>query len=320
MIMNIGDKVRLLHGKEEGIIRRFIDNRLVEIEIEDGFLIPVLKKEIVPLSSEERKDELLPDRTVFMTREVPPSGAKIQNEGIILAIQEANNLYTAWIINHTPNTILFTIHRQKTKSIHGISHGILKKLSYAKIEDWSASRLPVYPSFIIDILQYVEDAEMHSEPLSQSINIDHQILNGEKREIPILKAKGIAIPLGQPQFDIDVEALKDAMFAKETSEKPKDKLPGSKTQNIDLHIEALRKDITGLSNDRILEIQLDHFESALEKAVINGIDEITFIHGVGNGILRNKIHKKLSQYPHIRYFEDAMKDKFGFGATKVQLK
>ena len=54
--MNIGDKVRMLHGTEEGIIRKIVDKRMVEVEIEDGFLIPVLKNEIVVIAPEEKKD------------------------------------------------------------------------------------------------------------------------------------------------------------------------------------------------------------------------------------------------------------------------
>ncbi len=53
--MHIGDKVRLLHDKEEGIIRRILDNRLVEVEIDDGFIIPVLKKELVTIASHEKE-------------------------------------------------------------------------------------------------------------------------------------------------------------------------------------------------------------------------------------------------------------------------
>ena len=53
--MNIGDRVRLLHEKEEGVIRNIIDNRLVEVEIEDGFIIPVLKKELVLIASHEKE-------------------------------------------------------------------------------------------------------------------------------------------------------------------------------------------------------------------------------------------------------------------------
>jgi dsDNA-specific endonuclease/ATPase MutS2 len=50
------------------------------------------------------------------------------------------------------------------------------------------------------------------------------------------------------------------------------------------------------------------------------MDEIIFIHGVGNGVLRNAIHKRLSGNKNVQYFEDAQKEKFGYGATKVRIK
>jgi dsDNA-specific endonuclease/ATPase MutS2 len=50
------------------------------------------------------------------------------------------------------------------------------------------------------------------------------------------------------------------------------------------------------------------------------MDEITFIHGVGNGIMRMEIHKRLSKNPQVQFFKDAMKEKFGYGATLVKLK
>ena len=51
--MNIGDKVRLLHGKEEGIITKLSSGGQVEIEIEDGFRIPALKSEVVVINEAE---------------------------------------------------------------------------------------------------------------------------------------------------------------------------------------------------------------------------------------------------------------------------
>jgi dsDNA-specific endonuclease/ATPase MutS2 len=50
------------------------------------------------------------------------------------------------------------------------------------------------------------------------------------------------------------------------------------------------------------------------------MDEITFIHGVGNGVLRDSIHKRLSGNKNVQYYEDVQKDKFGYGATKVKIK
>ena len=52
--MNIGDKVRMLYGKEEGVITA-IKGDIIEVAIEDGFSIPVMRREIVIISPEEAK-------------------------------------------------------------------------------------------------------------------------------------------------------------------------------------------------------------------------------------------------------------------------
>ncbi len=50
------------------------------------------------------------------------------------------------------------------------------------------------------------------------------------------------------------------------------------------------------------------------------MDEITFVHGVGSGTLRREIQKRLSGMKSILYFQDAQREKFGYGATLVRLK
>jgi dsDNA-specific endonuclease/ATPase MutS2 len=118
----------------------------------------------------------------------------------------------------------------------------------------------------------------------------------------------------------DPEVLKEALFTGKPEVSQKEKVKKETIKEVDLHIEALSDDYHSLDNEAILNIQLSEFNTCLENAVISGAEQITFIHGIGNGILRNKIHKILSQYPHIKYFEDARKEKFGYGATKVHLK
>ncbi|OGX88251.1 hypothetical protein BEN47_09190 [Hymenobacter lapidarius] len=89
----------------------------------------------------------------------------------------------------------------------------------------------------------------------------------------------------------------------------------------DLHLEALRPDNKEeMSNTAILRIQLDAFEDALIRALATNMHEIVFIHGMGNGVLRKEIHRQLSRNKDIKFFEDARKEKFGFGATLVRLK
>jgi dsDNA-specific endonuclease/ATPase MutS2 len=69
----------------------------------------------------------------------------------------------------------------------------------------------------------------------------------------------------------------------------------------------------------MLRIQLEVFDQNLDKAIASGMHEITFIHGIGNGVLRKEIHKRLSQIQNIKYFQDTQKDNWGYGATLVRI-
>ncbi len=90
---------------------------------------------------------------------------------------------------------------------------------------------------------------------------------------------------------------------------------------VDLHLEVLRPDGTAdLSNTAMLRLQLDAFEDTLSRALATNMHEIVFIHGIGAGVLRKEIHRQLSRNKDIKFFEDAQKGKFGFGATLVRLK
>ncbi|HEX8658777.1 MAG TPA: DNA mismatch repair protein MutS, partial [Hymenobacter sp.] len=61
--MNVGDRVRLLTGTEEGIVTRLLDSELVEVAIDNDFTIPVLRREVVVVAQEEDKsfDRAAPD-------------------------------------------------------------------------------------------------------------------------------------------------------------------------------------------------------------------------------------------------------------------
>jgi len=318
--MNIGDRVRFLHGTEEGIIRRIIDKKTVEVEIDDGFLIPVLKNEVVLIQSEESIYSRDPSESSSGSYGQKSDPGDAEDTGISVGITTQHNMYTAWIINDSNKILLFTISEVMSEGIKGLSHGVLNKYSYAKIGDWDLGKLYALPRILLDFIQFEEEAERHTPPVSKNINLQKKTIAREKRNLPLLNLPGIPIALVEEQQIPDSERIKEAMFSSDPESVEKDSPGDTGALEVDLHAEALIDDPGMLQSEEILHIQLDEFEKALEKAVINGNEEITFIHGIGNGILRNKIHKKLSQYPHIKYFEDAMKEKFGFGATKVYLK
>jgi dsDNA-specific endonuclease/ATPase MutS2 len=74
-----------------------------------------------------------------------------------------------------------------------------------------------------------------------------------------------------------------------------------------------------MSSGEILEQQLFVFNKALDNAIVHGLKEVTFIHGVGQGTLKNRILEEVRSRKEIKYWQDAQKSKFGYGATKIVL-
>jgi dsDNA-specific endonuclease/ATPase MutS2 len=89
---------------------------------------------------------------------------------------------------------------------------------------------------------------------------------------------------------------------------------------VDLHIHELLDDTRGLANHEMLEIQLGRFRNELETAIANGTRRIVFIHGIGNGTLKQEIRRELSTKYKKYYTQDASFKEYGYGATLVILR
>lgn len=85
---------------------------------------------------------------------------------------------------------------------------------------------------------------------------------------------------------------------------------------VDLHIDKLVPDHTELASGEKLSLQLQRFEKYLDMGLEGKYKFIIFIHGIGTGVLKKEIIKKLKELPEIS-FRDADYRKFGFGATEV---
>jgi len=106
------------------------------------------------------------------------------------------------------------------------------------------------------------------------------------------------------------------------SAKPKKKAKKKHKQGpreIDLHIHQVLDDYKGMSNSEIVNVQLNHFEKELNKAILNREQKIVFIHGVGEGVLKHALQQLLSHYDNVVFY-DASYSKYGFGATEVAIK
>jgi hypothetical protein len=87
---------------------------------------------------------------------------------------------------------------------------------------------------------------------------------------------------------------------------------------VDLHIHELIEDPGLLGNQEILDFQRNYFQKVLDSAILNHFLKVTFIHGVGNGILREAILEILKNYDNLQVF-DAPMEKYGAGAIEVRI-
>jgi hypothetical protein len=406
--MNVGDRVRLLTGTEEGIVTRLLDSELVEVAIDNDFTIPVLRREVVVVAQEEgnnfnrtapdyrvgqvpgknanasKKDNSKrPGQNAGPPKPVQPSlqqalaavasngagVAKISGpaatskqpaaaKGVFLAlVHQSPELLGVTLINNTEADVLFTYGEETSaRPYRALAADKLgpkastKPLSFLHMKDFEA-----WPAVVFQLLPTRLNGEAAYELLTKRQAFKASTFYSSQRPAPVIgkdaylfqldeKAAAAitpeqlaqeapapaAAPAPAKPAGVDIAALK-AQLSGDAPAKPAAVVAAATpapvfpvvapAHEFDLHLEALRPDSKEeLSNTAILRLQLDAFEDALSRALATNMHEIVFIHGMGNGVLRKEIHRQLSRNKDIKFFEDARKEKFGFGATLVRLK
>lgn len=129
---------------------------------------------------------------------------------------------------------------------------------------------------------------------------------------------------------VDPEKLNKAMNKKKAADQavPRRRIVKKKAKTerngdkivVDLHITSLIDDIRGLSNADMLNLQVDEFSRVMDENLKNKGQKIIFIHGKGEGVLRNAILKELNHRYKGHDVQDASFREYGFGATQVTIR
>lgn len=89
---------------------------------------------------------------------------------------------------------------------------------------------------------------------------------------------------------------------------------------IDLHIDELVDNTAGMSNSDMLNLQIDTFRQIMDENLRNYGRKIVFIHGKGEGILRQALMKELNHRYKGHDVQDASFMEYGYGATQVTIR
>ena len=125
---------------------------------------------------------------------------------------------------------------------------------------------------------------------------------------------------------IDSSRLEDGMRQKKEADRRQLKRPVKRVQPkadgplvVDLHIHELLDNTKGMSNADILNHQIDAFRKVMDEHLREKGKKIVFIHGKGEGVLRQALMKELNYRYKSCETQDASFREYGYGATQVTI-
>lgn len=343
MEFKIGDKVRFLNETGEGEISGFVNKTTVNVRIEEGFDIPYLINELVPIHVDKPKDAKVTVSTPIVTKpeEIPilknyTSVNSTFAKGVyLLFIPEGNaNILEAplqlCVSNYTQYDVVYTLSMRRAEGYVTISTGDISAGKNNLVLLINRSELERFTHIKIDLLYYSNAAHKPLPPVSEIVRINPVRFYKENNfvQTPFSHKRAfVAMIAGLEDenwegVEIDPDMLVKAMKQKTSGGSPKLSKPhhlNDPEMEVDLHIEELMESHTGMNNAQILEVQLKHFKYMLDDAIANNFKKIIFIHGVGTGRLKQELYTILKTYDKLR-FQDGSYSKYGFGATEVVLR
>ena len=353
MRFKVGDKVTFLNEKGGGTVKAIIDSKLVKVETEDGFELPVLSSELIPdfraMDTENDPDfDFVPSSKPQESQsaaEVEPQPSNISEINPWGTIKEEKGIYLAYephdqqwlltgdldvvLINHTSWEILYNLFLVQDGKLRGVDYGSLEKGTKKVIETITRDELENWCKGYIQFLLHHDTPHKVVLPVHTNIEIKpgRFFKEGSFRSNSLLQGKALILSLAPESTFQRVSGSEEMRKYDEHSQqeeaqqlREKPLIDKHKTRFdeavVDLHIGELVENIAGLSNHDMFEIQMNYFRKMLESAIRNDYRKVTFIHGVGNGVLKNAIVKELEEYEGVEN-KMASVSKFGVGAIDV---
>jgi len=146
-------------------------------------------------------------------------------------------------------------------------------------------------------------------------------------DTPVIAVDIVKDDIPQRPMAIDSSSLEDAMRQKRREDSRPVRQPvkrhvqrGDGPVVVDLHIGQLLDTTRGMSNADILNYQIDTFRKVMDENLRFPGRKIVFIHGKGEGVLRQALMKELNHRYKAHDVQDASFREYGYGATQVTIR
>ena len=326
-MLQVGEKVRYLDDVGEATIVKLLDAKTALVEDEYGLkhphplnklvpaerdfvpkqvkpIIPVSKPAVAKPAAKEKKisKNQLPE---FCLAFVTSNSAKPESGDLELLFSNASNYH-----------VLINVAAKVDEEWFSLYNGEVLPKSNQLVQSLRRQDVGSVGNLNVDVIFFGSTGYAFRKPISCAIKIKSTrfVKPGNYLEYDKFQNSAIAIEVENPATPAPSITPPKKSFA------VKSVRPTSLIfeEEVDLHLEdILGMDPPDMPDHEKFLTQMRHFERRLTHALTHNYIEITFIHGVGTGRLKEAIRQELKEYG--LPFQDGPFHKYGVGATVVNL-
>jgi len=342
-MIKVGDKVKFLNDVGGGVVISFIGKNMVNVENEDGFEIPYPISQLLNVGAPELNAGFVPDDNTD-TETVSEPIFEIPT-GEIINGKDSPDFYFCFVPSNSANpaagemelhlandsnyTVMYYFFHLENDGVETVKFGNVQPNSNISLEIIAPNDLLDLPEFGFQLIYFKDKDSEFTEPITKIFKVNPVRFHKESsfQSNQFFRRNAFILQITKNIMTTELEKLTQDDFRKVVHEKestPKvKKQPRKRTPEIveiDLHINQLLDSSEGLSNREILGVQMDKVESEMKSAIQTGVKRIVFIHGVGQGILKQEVSNLLKSKFKKYEFQDASFQEYGYGATMVILR
>lgn len=328
-MLKVGEKVRYLDDVGEATIIQFIDAKMALVEDEWGLrhkhpinkLVPA-NRDRMPQAPQPPEVEVVKPLAVAKTTPVKEKSTPLPNLALVFVSNKAAKPETGdldlFFVNNTNYSLLINVGAKENQEWFSLFYGEVLPGAKVLVQSLRRQDVGTVGKLNVDAIFFGKTGYDSRRPMSCSLKIKATrfVKAGNYVQYSGIENPAIAVELKEKE-----EAEKPAGTLRRAGTLKKLKKPTLPTleEEVDLHLECiLGTDPSDMTDHQKFQIQIQYFERKLHYALAHNYIQITFIHGVGSGKLKEAVRAGLKE--HNLRFEDGPFHKYGVGATVVDLR
>ena len=250
--------------------------------------------------------------------------------------QISTTIFEAYLVNDSNYYLSYLYATVSAGGMKLRAQGIIEPNTKLFIEEFGREQLNDLERVNIQLIAFKEEKNYMKKP---AVDVELRIdtvkfykLHTFNTDSPFFEEPALIYDIvrdDRPVRQVYVEAddLKEALMQKKKEDsrpnrapQPARKQKADNTVEVDLHIHELLDNTNGMSNSDMLNYQLDVFRKTMDEYRNKKNQRLVFIHGKGEGVLRNALLKELKSKYGSCISQDASFREYGFGALLVIVK